>query len=172
MKMRINFWCGVTFLILVLLNQSVSAQHWKSQFNKTEKKELRKCKGTLMAFYHHRQMKEFTRLMNLSRTNPTLLKKYIHARYGDSYVELIPWQPIEKSFSRNHKRVGLLRPSITLHVGAFYHAFGGGLKGLIGHQYFYERLIASLTSIPFYRVLYQVKIANTDHARLSIFLKT
>lgn len=144
MMKKIIVYSLVTFCLLGLQRDLVIAQESSISFTKAERKSLRKCKGPALAIYHSKQMKEFTRLMNLARINPTLLRKYIQQKYGEIYVSDMPWKAIDKSFAKNYKQIGLLRPSFSLHVGSFYHAFGGGLKGSVGHQNFESRLIASL----------------------------
>ena len=120
------------------------SQSRRSQFTSHERRELRHCKGSVLTFFHNYQMKEFTRLMNLARTQPELLRKYVNVRYGITYVNTMPWILIDKSFTRNKKRIGLLHPSLSLHMGALYHSLGSGMKGSVGHQHFESRLILSL----------------------------
>lgn len=135
---------SLLIVLILLVSNALPAQTIKAEFSAEEKKALRQSNGTPLAFFHKKQMKEFVRLMNLARTNPPLLKKYIDLIYGPDYTTEMPWALIEKAYARNRKNISLLRPSVGLHLGAFYHAVDSGIKGSTGHQNFNDRLLLSL----------------------------
>jgi hypothetical protein len=131
-------------LSLALYARPVPALSDTVTFTRAEKKTLRQCRSNPLAFYHSRQMKEFTRLMNLARIDPVLLEKYVTVSYGAYEASLLPNELLQKKHRNRKTSLVLLRPSFTLHLGSFYHAFAGGLAGSVGHQNFETRLMASL----------------------------
>ncbi len=79
-------------------------------------------------------MKRFVQLMNLARMDPQLCAKYLLVKYH------LDSQEVSLLYSLHHKPLKPLRPAPGLHVAAWSHAVGGGLKGSTGHQNFDERL--------------------------------
>lgn len=160
----------LVFLSLLLLG-SIRSVAQSDVFSRQELKTLRYCKGSPLAFFHPKEMKEFVKLMNLARIDPDLLEKYlnvVHDSIAADY-ELFPWEEIRKSHKVNGKRITILRPSFGLHLGAFYHAFFGGRIGRVGHQYLDERLLWSLNlNVVFTKVPYG---ENCDYgARKGVYI--
>ncbi|HYF69944.1 MAG TPA: CAP domain-containing protein [Ohtaekwangia sp.] len=133
-KVKVVF--AVTLLMLLIVD--VLGQ----ELNATDEKVVRRCGGSVFAVFHSSNDREFVRLMNLARTNPELLRKYIYTRYDSGYIDRLPWNSMQRS-SRFGPRT-LLHHSLGLHMSALYNNIGNGLKGKTGHQYFNDRLILGL----------------------------
>lgn len=140
---RLDLFMLIPCAILLLFDKA-HAQETSKVFTPAEKKILRKCKGSPVAFYHGKQLKEYTRLMNLARINPKLLVKYVTVTEGQSAVSQLPLKAIEKSYMKHKDRISILRPSFCLHLGSFYHAVASSINGQTGHQNFQSRLMATL----------------------------
>jgi hypothetical protein len=135
---------ALVILYLFLFICRSFAQDHTAAFMASDKRTLRRCKGSALAIFHKPEMKEYMRLMNLARTDPDLLKHYITQRYGQAYTDAMPWKQLETAYAINRKRnASLLRPSFGLHLGSVYHAIWCGMNNRTGHQYFQTRLVAS-----------------------------
>jgi hypothetical protein len=131
----------LSLIILGLILAFLSGHGADAQtgFTRSEKALIRKANTARFAFYHGRRMKEFIRLMNLARTDPALLDKYVDNKY-DMDISRVVALAADRVL---HPAV-LLRPSLGLHLGSWWHAIESGLKGTVGHQGFDKRRLATL----------------------------
>lgn len=97
------------------------------QFNEYEQEIIDKCNTAKHSLFHTDIEKEFILLMNLARTNPTVLRSFITHRYDSTFWKQFP--PIVLDQSRQ-----VLKPSFGLHLSASVHAVKSGKRGTMGHQ--------------------------------------
>jgi hypothetical protein len=121
-----------------LLNIHTRAQ---GQSRDTEEKRfLRLCRNSPLAFYHGKQSKEFMLLMNLARLDTALLRRYVAQKYGADVNLKLPWKAMRPISRDADKRKALLRPSFGLHISAATHAITSGISGHVGHAHLNSRL--------------------------------
>lgn len=104
-------------------------------FNQEELAVIDACNTAKHSPFHTDVEKEFILLMNLARTNSTVLQSFISHRYDSSF-----WNQLPTITSNNSKP--LLKVSFGLHLSAKVHAKKSGKRGTIGHQNMDRRIKA------------------------------
>lgn len=105
------------------------------QFNEYEQEIIDKCNTAKHSLFHTDIEKEFILLMNLARTNPTVLRSFITHRYDSSFWRQLPSIVFDPS-------TPILKPSFGLHLSARVHAKKSGKRGTVGHQNIDQRINA------------------------------
>ena len=109
------------FFNLALFGSLPGQTNWRHEFSKEERKWIRKCKTGKLHIHKMPFVKEYIRFMNLARTSPFLLSKYVEIRYGKEYSRKI--RGLARAKEERNKTC-LLRPSLLLHPAAGIHEIG------------------------------------------------
>ena len=131
---RILFLIFLVVMVMVMIPGTGSGKSPARDFTRQEQKVIKKANTSRFVLFHSKEMRRFVLLMNLARMDPQLCAKYIRVKYH------LDSQEVSLLYVIHHAPLKPLRPAPGLHLAAWSHAVGGGMKGTIGHQNFEMRL--------------------------------
>lgn len=119
----------------------------QAQLTSSDSIVIRKASTAIHHPFIGKKNKEYFRLMNLARTEPLVLQRYLDAQYGKNYSQ-------DKAIMSlvalpSFKARPLLKPSTTLHSTAWIHAIISGLTSYEGHRWLTLRMILGLNFTDF-----------------------